>query len=75
MPTLHWLTRDEDLKAAGRAPYRLLEPVAEHSAGDPDAGNLLIHGDNLDALKALLPFYAGRVKCIAIDLEKSFILA
>jgi adenine-specific DNA-methyltransferase len=67
MPTLHWLTRDEDLKAAGRAPYRLLEPVPELSAGDPESENLLIQGDNLDALKALLPFYAGRVKCIAID--------
>jgi adenine-specific DNA-methyltransferase len=44
MPTLHWLTREEDLKAAGRAPYRLLEPVPELSAGDPDTGNLLIHG-------------------------------
>jgi len=35
--------------------------------GDPAAGNLLIQGDNLDALKALLPYYAGRVKCIYID--------
>jgi adenine-specific DNA-methyltransferase len=67
MPTLHWLTRDADLQAAGRVPYRLLEPVAELSAGDPAADNMLIHGDNLAALKALLPFYAGRVKCIYID--------
>ena len=67
MPTLHWLTRDADLQTAGKAPYRLLEPVAEHSAGDPAAENMLIHGDNLAALKALLPFYAGRVKCIYID--------
>jgi adenine-specific DNA-methyltransferase len=37
------------------------------SAGDGDAGNMLIQGDNLEALKALLPFYAGRVKCIYID--------
>jgi adenine-specific DNA-methyltransferase len=37
------------------------------SYGDPDAGNLLIQGDNLDTLKALLPFYAGQVKCIYID--------
>ena len=67
MPTLHWLTRDEDVRAAGRVPYRLLEEVPALSAGDPEAGNLLIQGDNLDALKALLPFYAGRVKCICID--------
>jgi adenine-specific DNA-methyltransferase len=67
MPTLTWLTRDEDLKRAGAAPYRLLEEVPELGAGDRDAGNMLIQGDNLDALKALLPYYAGRVKCIYID--------
>jgi site-specific DNA-methyltransferase (adenine-specific)/adenine-specific DNA-methyltransferase len=37
------------------------------SCGDPDAGNLLVEGDNLLALKALLPYYAGQVKCIYID--------
>ena len=67
MPTLHWLTRDEDLRAATRVPYRLLEEAPDLSAGDPNADNMLIHGDNLEALKALLPFYAGRVKCIYID--------
>lgn len=67
MPTLHWLTRDEDLKTAGKAAYRLLEPDPSLSAGEPASENLLIQGDNLEALKALLPFYAGRVKCIAID--------
>jgi adenine-specific DNA-methyltransferase len=65
MPTLTWLTREEDLKAAGRAPYRLLEPVATY--GDPNTENMLIQGDNLEALKALLPYYAGKVKCIYID--------
>ena len=64
MPTLDWLTRRDDEQTAGRVPYRLLEPVAELSAGDPAAENMLIHDDNLDTLKALLPFYAGRVKCI-----------
>jgi adenine-specific DNA-methyltransferase len=34
MPKLDWLTRSEDEKAAARVPYRLLEPVAEHSYGD-----------------------------------------
>lgn len=67
MPILNWLTRDEDIRAAARVPYRLLEEVPDFSAGDLDAGNMLIHGDNLDALKALVPFYAGRVKCIYID--------
>lgn len=67
MPLLHWLTRDADLKTASLAPYRLLEHIPEHSHGDPESENLLIQGDNLDALKTLLPFYAGRVKCIYID--------
>ncbi|RZI55339.1 MAG: site-specific DNA-methyltransferase [Rubrivivax sp.] len=67
MPTLSWLTRDEDLKTAGRAPYRLLTEDPSLGYGDPDTGNMLIQGDNLEALKALLPFYAGRVKCIYID--------
>ena len=41
--------------------------MARHSHGDRDTGNLLIQGDNLNALKALLPYYAGKVKCIFID--------
>ncbi len=67
MPTLSWLTRDEDLKTAARAPYRLLTEAPSLGHGDPNTGNMLIQGDNLEALKALLPFYAGRVKCIYID--------
>jgi adenine-specific DNA-methyltransferase len=67
MPKLDWLTRSEDEKASAHVPYRLLEAVPEHSYGDPNAENMLIQGDNLEALKALLPFYAGRVKCIFID--------
>lgn len=67
MPLLHWLTRDADLKLSSKAPYRLLEHVPELSFGDADSENMLIQGDNLDALKTLLPFYAGRVKCIYID--------
>ncbi|WP_414896860.1 site-specific DNA-methyltransferase [Rhodovulum sp. YEN HP10] len=66
MPLLNWLTRDEDLKAADRVPYRLLDEVPELSRGEGAEG-LLVQGDNLEALKALLPFYAGRVKCIYID--------
>lgn len=67
MPLLHWLTRDADLKLSGKAPYRLLEHVPELSFGNSDSENMLIQGDNLDALKSLLPFYAGQVKCIFID--------
>jgi hypothetical protein len=61
MPTLNWHKREEAVRAAARAPYRLLEPVTELSFGDADSENLLIQGDNLDALKALLPYFAGRV--------------
>ena len=67
MPLLSWFNRDADLTRAARTPYRLLEPVKGLSYGDPDAPNMLIEGDNLDALKALLPYYAGQVKCIFID--------
>ena len=67
MPILHWLTREQDARAAARTPYRLLEEAPALSAGDADSGNLLIEGDNLEALKALLPFYSGRVKCIYVD--------
>ncbi|MCL2138002.1 MAG: site-specific DNA-methyltransferase [Treponema sp.] len=67
MPTLNWLTREEDLKAASNVEYRLLVEDENLSYGDPDSGNLIVQGDNLEALKALLPFYAGQVKCIYID--------
>ena len=67
MPILNWLTRDQDVHEASRVPYRLLEVVPAFSTGSSDTGNILIQGDNLEALKALLPFYAGRVKCIYID--------
>ena len=48
-------------------PFHLLRDVPELSAGDPNSGNLIVEGDNLVALKALLPYYAGQVKCIYID--------
>ncbi|MFC4172296.1 site-specific DNA-methyltransferase [Microvirga sp. GCM10011540] len=67
MPILHWLTREEDTRATRRVPYRLLQEEPSLSYGDPDFPNMLIQGDNLEALKALLPFYAGQVKCIYID--------
>ncbi|MBL4864858.1 MAG: site-specific DNA-methyltransferase [Pseudomonadales bacterium] len=67
MPLLHWLNKDSTTKTAANCDYRLLEEVPELSYGEKDSGNLLIQGDNLEALKALLPFYAGKVKCIYID--------
>lgn len=67
MPILNWLGRDEALKTAAKTPYRLLEEVSELGYGDKSTDNMIIQGDNLEALKALLPFYAGQVKCIYID--------
>ena len=67
MPLLNWLDKDEATKASAKSAYRLLEERPDLSYGDSDSGNLLIQGDNLEALKALLPFYAGKVKCIYID--------
>lgn len=67
MPILQWLDREKHVRAAEVVPYRLLEADDAHSAGDSDTPNMLIQGDNLEALKALLPYYAGRVKCIYID--------
>ena len=67
MPTLHWIGKEAVVKHHKDVPYRLLEPVAALSAGDAHSENLIVQGDNLHALKALLPRYAGQVKCIYID--------
>jgi adenine-specific DNA-methyltransferase len=67
MPILTWLNDEEARKTSSRVPYRLLEADPALSYGDPNTENMLIQGDNLDALKALLPYYAGQVKCIYID--------
>mgnify|MGYP006278441499 FL=1 len=49
-------------------PFRPLEPLPEKGIGAPALDdNLVIHGDNLHALKALLPTYAGKVDCVFID--------
>lgn len=65
MPQLTWLGDEQAKRAARGVPYRLLEKVSRH--GTASDANWLIRGDNLEALKALLPFYAGRVKCVFID--------
>ena len=67
MPTLDWLGRPDAFTQAARVPYRLLTPVSTHGNPARAADNLLIQGDNLEALKSLLPFYRGQVKCIFID--------
>ena len=65
MPTLDWENKSDALRASKKIPYRLLEFDAAQSSGDDE--NLIVQGDNLDALNSLLPFYRGRVKCIYID--------
>lgn len=67
MPTLDWLGKDKAIKASKEVRFRLLTEVPEYSYGDKNTGNMIVHGDNLEALKALLPYYKGRVKCIYID--------
>ena len=52
MPILNWLTREEDIRAASRVPYRLLEEVPDLSAGDFGCENILMQGDNLKAIKS-----------------------
>ena len=67
MPTLDWLDRADAFTVAPRVPYRLLDSVSAHGDAFGADANLLIQGDNLEALKALLPFHRGQVKCIFID--------
>ena len=73
MPTLNWIGKEKVVNHHLEVPYRVLEHRYGHRAGNTDdtsfagSGNMIIHGDNLEALKALLPEYEGRVKCIYID--------
>ena len=67
MPTLDWIGKRAVVNHHRELPYRLLHCDDTLSEGAAGAGNLLVEGDNLHALKALLPYYAGRVKCIYID--------
>ena len=66
MPVIDWIGKKEVLGAV-RGAVRLLRGVCGLSAGDDEAGNLLVQGDNLEALRTLLPHYGGRVKCVYID--------
>lgn len=67
MPTLNWIGKQAVVNHHREVPYHLLKDVPELSCGDPGSGNLIVEGDNLIALKALLPNYAKQVKCIYID--------
>lgn len=72
MPTLHWIGKDKVINHHSEVPFRVLEHSYGFAEGkqiqtETQNGNKIIHGDNLEALKALLPEYEGRIKCIYID--------
>ena len=65
MPTLEWIGKDKVINHHQKVPYKVLEKQYTYNAEKSD--NMIIRGDNLEALKALLPKYEGRIKCIYID--------
>ena len=72
MPTLHWIGKDKVINHHIDVPFRVLEHSYGYDNGaqseqETNSGNKIIHGDNLEALKALLPEYEGKIKCIYID--------
>ena len=70
MPTLNWIGKDKVVNHHLDVPFRTLEKKYTFASEEQnDGGNMIIHGDNLDALKALLPKYEGRVKCIYIEIK------
>lgn len=74
MPTLDWIGKDKVINHHLDVPYHVLErqySFDESGKHEEDNGseNMIIHGDNLIALKSLLPRYEGRIKCIYIDIK------
>jgi adenine-specific DNA-methyltransferase len=67
MPVLDWIGKKAVVNHHRVVPYRIINCDPRDSGGISDAGNLLVQGDNLEALKALLPYYAGSVKVAYID--------
>ena len=66
MPSLNWIGKDTVTNHDKEVSFKLLKKVKSASFGD-NSQNLIIHGDNLEALKALMPFYYRKIKCIYID--------
>lgn len=67
MATLNWIGKDRVLAHHLDVPYRTLEPAYTFPTDAPSSENMLIHGDNLEALKALIPTFAGKVDLVYID--------
>ncbi len=65
MPTLNWIGKEAVINHHNDVPFRTLDK--KYNFGNDASDNKIIHGDNLEALKALLPEYEGRIKCIYID--------
>lgn len=66
MPVLNWIGKDKVVNHDKDLPFRVLKPNPKLSV-ETSSENLLIEGDNLEALKSLMPFYYNKVKCIYID--------
>lgn len=73
MPTLNWIGKDKVVSHHLEVPYRVLEHKYgfrsddENDKSETHSGNKIIHGDNLEALKSLMPEYEGRIDCVYID--------
>ena len=73
MPTLNWIGKEKVVNHHRDVPFRVLQhqygfSIDKGETEEPTgSGNMIIHGDNLEALKALLPEYEGKIKCIYID--------
>ena len=65
MPTLEWIGKDKVVNHHQEVPFRILDKKYTFNAEDSE--NMIIHGDNLLALKSLLPQYEGLIDCIYID--------
>ena len=65
MPSLNWIGKKDIKNHHNHVEYRVID--CQETVGDPESGNLIVRGDNLLALKSLLPYYAGKVKMIYID--------
>ena len=69
MPTLEWIGKNKVVNHHQEVPFRVLkrqysfDEQGQHTENN-GSENMIIHGDNLEALKALLPQYEGKVKCI-----------
>ena len=72
MPTLNWIGKEKVINHHMDVPYRVLEKkysygVDSQTTEDDHSENMVIHGDNLEALKSLMPRYEGKIRCIYID--------